>query len=169
MAELQLRPLLSVLCRHDVRFVVIGAIAAIAHGYPLTTRDLDVTPDRSRENVGRLVAALEELGTELCLPDGTGLAFPVEAVMLAQSESWTLTTSLGDLDILFLPAGTQGYADLRRGALEIDLGDGLRVLMASLADVIRSKEALSRPKDRAQLPALRQTLELLREREGRGR
>jgi hypothetical protein len=67
--------------------------------------------------------------------------------------------------LVFQPAGTEGYADLRRNAVELDLGAREPVLVASLPDVIRSKEAAGRLKDQAQLPALRQTLEVLRERE----
>jgi hypothetical protein len=154
--------------RHHVRYLVIGAIAAIAQGYPLTTQDLDVTPERDPENVERLAAALDELDAKLRVPDGPGIPFPRDAQILAQADVWTLTTDLGDLDVVFVPAGTQGYADLLRDALDVDLGSGLRVKMASLRDVIRMKEASAREKDRAQLPALRRTLEVIRERERRG-
>jgi hypothetical protein len=67
---------------------------------------------------------------------------------------------------LLVPAGTTGYEDLRGDAFSVDLGTGTPVLMASLRDVIRMKEASAREKDRAQLPALRRTLELVRERQG---
>ena len=87
--------------------------------------------------------------------------------MLAGNVVWTLTTRAGDLDLVFMPAGTQGYDDLRRSAVELDLGSGAPALVAALPDVIRSKEAAGRPKDVAQLPALRQTLEVIRERERR--
>ena len=63
---------------------------------------------------------------------------------------------------MFTPAGTGGYADLKRDADLMDLGDGLVVLVASLRDVIRSKEAAGREKDIAQLPILRRTLEEIR-------
>jgi hypothetical protein len=160
-----LRPLVA----RDVRFVVIGAIAAIAQGYPLTTQDVDVTPDRTPDNTERLALALSDLEATLRVPEGPGIPFPRDARMLAQADVWTLATRAGDLDIVYVPAGTQGYADLVRDSLEIDLGDGVLVRMASLADVIRSKEAAGRVKDQAQLPALRQTLEVIRERERRGR
>ena len=142
---------------------MIGAIAAIAQGYPLTTRDVDVTPARDEANLELIVQALKELEAELRLPKGR-LPFPIDARFLAGSTSWTLATRDGDLDLLFEPAGTSGYDDLRRDAVEIDLGEGLIVAMASLRDVIRMKEAAGRPKDVAQLPALLQTLEILRER-----
>jgi hypothetical protein len=85
--------------------------------------------------------------------------------MLSTADTWTLTTSAGDLDLCFAPAGTRGYDDLRRDASREQLGAGLSVAVASLRDVIRSKEAAGRDKDLAQLPLLRRTLERLRERE----
>ena len=147
--------------------MLIGAVAAIVHGYPLPTMDVDITPDRRPDNMEPLAAALRELNAQLRLPDGSGLDFPVDADFLSSRDSWTLTTRLGDLDLVFVPVGTGGFDDLRRSAMEFDLGTGAPVLVASLADVIRSKEAANRPKDQAQLPALRQTLEVIREREQR--
>lgn len=161
---------LEVLVRHQVNFVVIGGIAAISHGYPLPTEDVDVTPSRDRDNLERLARALRELGARLrTASDPTGVPFPVDPDMLRRAESWTLRTRLGDLDIVFAPAGTQGFDDLRRDAALTDLGTTrpVPVLIASLADVIRSKEAANREKDRAQLPALRRTLEMLRQRQRR--
>lgn len=170
MADLDPVSLLEVLTRHRVRFVVVGAVAAISQGYPLPTEDLDITPARDAQNLQRLAKALEELGARLRVsgePDG--VEFPIDAETLAQNEMWTLTTAHGDLDLMFVPAGTRGFEDLRRDATTVELGDErpVRVPVASLADVIRSKEAANRPKDRAQLPALRQTLELIRQRQAR--
>jgi hypothetical protein len=66
-----------VLLRHQVRFVVIGGIAAISHGYPLPTEDVDVTPSRDRENVERLARALQELDARLrSASDATGVPTP---------------------------------------------------------------------------------------------
>jgi hypothetical protein len=160
-SELGLLAPLVALERHDVRFVVIGGIAAIAQGYPLATHDLDVTPAGNPENVDRLVAALGELDAKLRTPQEP-VRFPIKAPMLAQAETWTLTTSAGPLDLVFRPAGTAGHDDLVRDAVELDLGTTKPVLVASLRDVIRMKEASGRPKDVAQLPALRRTLELSR-------
>lgn len=161
-AEFDPFALLRVLRRHRVEFLVIGGIAAIAQGYPLTTRDLDITPSRTPDNLDRLAAALAELHAKLRLADGDELAFPFDGRFLAGAEIWTLATARGDLDVVFTPAGTRGYEDLRRAAVELDLEGP--VLVASLADVIRSKEAAGRPKDQAQLPALRETLDRIRRR-----
>jgi hypothetical protein len=157
---------LGVLHKHGVRFVVIGAFAAVAQGYPLPTQDLDVTPARDAENLERLASALEELEAKLSLPGEESMQFPLEADFLGNSASWSLATNAGRLDILFEPRGTRGYGDLRRDAVQVELR-GTPVLIAHLRDVIRMKEAAARPKDQAQLPALRQTLEIVRRREGR--
>jgi hypothetical protein len=165
-AESSLGRLLRVLERHRVAYVVIGAQAAVIHGVPVVTEDLDITPARDPENLERLAAALGELKPRLrTADDSTGVPFPVEPDLLATAETWNLTTRLGDLDLAFMPSGTRGYDDLHRGATPVPLGAGLVVDVASLADVIRSKEAAGREKDRAQLPLLRRTLEEIRARE----
>jgi hypothetical protein len=165
-AEFDPVPLLSALTRHRVRYVVVGGIAAIAQGHPLPTVDVDVTPARDAENLERLAAAVQELGGELRVGrGGQSLTFPIEPRFLGDVDSWTLTTRYGPLDLLFAPTGTAGYEDLRRAAHEAELAPGVNVFVASLPDVIRMKQASARPKDLAQLPALRQTLEVIRRRE----
>ncbi|HEX7256049.1 MAG TPA: hypothetical protein VF236_09000 [Gaiellaceae bacterium] len=156
--------LISTLVDHDVEFIVVGAIAAIAQGGPLMTEDVDITPSRDPVNLERLAAALTKLDARLRIPrDPSGIEFPIEPRFLGSVDSWTLKTPSGDIDLLFAPSGTAGYEDLRRGALSVALW-GQEVLVASLPDLIRMKEAAGRPKDLAQIPALRQTLELRRER-----
>jgi hypothetical protein len=160
-------PLLEALQRHGVDFIVIGAAAAITQGSPLPTYDLGVTPARDPGNIDRIVAALVELDGKLRTPTEP-VSFPIDARMLAGADAWTLDTTSGPLDLVFVPAGTQGYDDLRRDALHVDLGTGTPVRVASLRDVIRMKEASNREKDRAQLPALRRTLEVIQRREREG-
>ncbi len=159
---------LAVLHRHGVEFVVIGAFSAAAQGYPLPTEDVDITPARDPENLERLASALKELEAELRLPGNKAMPFPIEADYLGDSDSWTLTTSAGSLDILFEPAGTSGYDDLRRDAVEVTLR-GTPLLLASVRDIIRMKDASNREKDRLQIPALRRTLEVIRRREQESR
>jgi predicted nucleotidyltransferase len=157
--------ILTALVKRHVEFVVIGAVAAIAHGGPLITQDLDITPAREPGNLDRLAKALKDLDARLRLPDdSSGIEFPIEPRFLGSVESWTLKTPSGDIDLLFVPSGTAGYEDLKRSAVSVELW-GQDVLVASLEDIIRMKEAAGRPKDLGQLPALRQTLELRRERD----
>ena len=167
MPEFAFERVLEALQRHDVRYVVVGAVAAIAQGSPLPTEDIDVTPARDPANLENLVSALADLDARLRVaekPDG--IPFPFDSTFLRGNDIWKLTTPYGDLDLVFVPAGTRGYEDLRRGAIIVDFGT-VQAPMASLADVIRSKQASGRAKDAAQLPALRQTLEVIRERERR--
>jgi hypothetical protein len=157
--------ILELLDEHGVRYVVIGAIAAIAQGYPLNTGVLDITPARDPDNLERLAAVLHELDARLRV-QGTpeGVSFQIDADYLGRVDSWTLTTRYGGFDLLFVPSGTGGFDDLRRGSVAVDIA-GRDVRMAGLVDIIRMKEASGRPKDLAQLPALRQTLETARKRD----
>jgi hypothetical protein len=152
--------LLEVLERHGVRYVVIGGLAAELHGSPYITRDVDVTPSRDHANLRRLAAALRELNAQLRVPDvDEPVEFPLDEHSFDWGTTWTFVTDHGYLDIALLPDGTQGYDDLRRGATREQITESIQVDVASLADVIRSKEAAGREKDRAVLPILRQVLE----------
>jgi hypothetical protein len=152
--------LLEVLERHGVQFVVIGGLAAELRGSPYATRDVDVTPSRERANLGRLADALRELDAKLRISGVDGpVEFPLDQHSFDWGTTWTFVTTHGFLDIALLPDGTRGYDDLRRGASRERISDTLEVSVASLADVIRSKEAAGREKDRAVLPVLRQVLE----------
>ena len=152
--------IVATLDRHRVDYVVIGGLAAVWHGAPYITNDIDITPRNDPTNLGRLSAALHELEARVRL-DELGretLPFEHDAESLARSEILNLTTRAGNLDISLVPSGTRGYPDLQRDSLEISVG-GARPRVASLADVIRSKEAADRPKDRVALPVLRRLLE----------
>jgi hypothetical protein len=89
-------------------------------------------------------------------PDG--LPFACDAQLLRSVTVLNLVPRLGDLDVCVSPAGTAGYDDLARSVVTYDL-DGQLVPVASLEDVIRSKEAANREKDRVTLPTLRSLLE----------
>lgn len=152
--------ILEVLERHHVRYVVIGGLAAELRGSPYVTRDVDVTPARTRDNLATLATALRELDAKLRIPDTEEpLAIPLDERSFDQGTAWTFVTKHGFLDIVLLPDGTRGYDDLRRSATREQLTDTVTVSVAALADVIRSKEAAGREKDRAVLPVLRQVLE----------
>lgn len=82
----------------------------------------------------------------------------------AAAEIWNLVTDAGELDITVRPDGTNGYEDLRRHGHP--LNDESSVVIASLEDVIRSKTAADRAKDRAALPGLRAALARQRTQDG---
>jgi predicted nucleotidyltransferase len=113
-----------------VDYIVIGGIAARLHGSPSVTRDIDICPDRSRDNLDRLANALRSLHARLRGVDDRG---PVDV--------------LGD------PSGVNGYQSLVANAVQLDL-DGTKVLVADIDDLIRMKVAAGRPKDRIEVEIL---------------
>lgn len=146
-----------------VRYVLIGGLAATLHGSPLRTGDADVCPERSTENLERLCVALRAMGARIRTADAPeGLAFACDPTFFSRVDLVNLTTRFGDLDVAFVPSGTTGYADLAARAVQYDLGNGLVVPVSDLADVIRSKEAADRERDRAALPTLRALLDRMK-------
>ena len=137
-----------VLQEHGVQFIVIGGFAIQLHqvdGLPRTS-DIDVTPERSRDNLQRLADALTDLDARLRgdrLPD-EGLPVPWHVDLLDRVDTaLNLITKFGPLDLSLKPSGTDGYHDLNTSAVEFALS-GVMVPTASLADVIRSKTAAGR-------------------------
>ena len=146
--------MLGALHRHGVEYVLIGGLAATLHGSTLRTGDADICPARDPDNLDRLSAALRSLDARVRSVDAPdGIRFACDAVFFGRVDLCNLTTTAGDLDISFVPAGTAGFDDLAAHAVTYDL-DGLPVPVASLDDVIRSKRAANRAKDRAALPEL---------------
>jgi len=142
-----------------VEYVVIGGYAGELHAAAVPpTRDIDFTPRATQENLGRLSQVLTDLDAQIRtagIPEG--LPFSHDAASLANVGIWNLTCKFGELDISFNPSGTDGYDDLVRTALQVDVR-GEKMPVASLADIIRSKEAAGRPKDFTALPALQERL-----------
>ena len=157
-APLDPERLITILAKHAVRFVLIGALAARLHGFPRVTADADITPARDPENLARLAAALGELDARIfteSVPEG--LPFDCSPQMLARADLWNLITSAGRLDIAFVPSGTTGYDDLAKGAERFAVY-GVELFAARLEDIIRSKEAAARPQDRQDVLVLREML-----------
>jgi hypothetical protein len=106
------------------------------------------------DNLERLAAALRELGAGIRADDlADALPFDTSAEARAGMRMLYLRTRHGDLDLSFKPAGTAGYDDLVRAAAPRVIA-GIHVQVASLADIIRSKQAAARPKDPRALPEL---------------
>ena len=117
------------------------------HGFPRFTADADITPASDKPNLERLAAALKELDAKVYTESvPAGLAFDCSATALARAGMWNLVTNAGRIDIAFEPAGVEGYEDLKKDAESFD-AFGIKFLVASLDDIIRSKEAAARPKD----------------------
>ena len=150
--------ILRTLFEHEVTFVLVGGVAATLHGSNLRTGDVDICPSRERANLDRLARALIDLEARVRtegVPDG--LPFNPDGAFLARVALLNLATRFGDLDLTFEPSGTSGFDDLWSSHVTFEL-DGMQVPTASLADIIRSKEAAGRRKDQEALPTLRALL-----------
>jgi hypothetical protein len=154
--------LMRALVAAEVDFIVIGGVAGQLLGAPIVTFDFDICYSRDRANLDRLAALLLRLNASL---RGTpkGLPFRLDSQTLWNGDSFTFDTSLGPLDILATPSGTDGYDDLVRTAVNVDV-EGMSIRAASIDDLIRMKRAAGRTKDRIALEhlgALRDELDRL--------
>jgi hypothetical protein len=158
-AEFSPEAILGVLADHGVRCILIGGFAAVIHGSPYVTTDVDVVPSTDEENLVRLSAALKEMHARVwTVSEPDGVPFDHSSRSLREVAVWNLVTDHGRLDITFQPSGTRGFEDLSRDAVHLTIL-GVPVDVASLADIIRSKEAAGREKDRLVLPVLRRIAE----------
>jgi hypothetical protein len=157
-APLDPERIITVLARHGVKYVLIGALAARLQGFPRLTADADITPARDPENLERLARALRELDARVfteSVPEG--LPFDCSAAMLGRVGLWNLVTGAGRLDLAFTPAGSTGYEQLVKGAVRFEVY-GVELLAARLQDIIASKEAADRPQDRQDVVVMREML-----------
>lgn len=146
---LELHPLLGVLVRHRVDFVIVGGVAGWLHGSAYPTFDLDVAYARDRGNRERLAAALAELRARW---RGGPPELPIEldAEMLGNGANFSFETRFGRFDVLGELSGVRGYAELRREA-RIESYDGLDVSVASIDHLIAMKRSAGRTKDKLML------------------
>ncbi len=131
----------DIFARHDCRYLFIGKSGAILLGYPDTTQDADIFVQKSIENGLRLVSALRELGFSLTDADADEIRRGKDFVQLKSGPF--------DLDLIFAPDGIESFdqAWLRRSEV-----DGFPV--CAIDDIIASKHAANRVKDRESLPRL---------------
>jgi len=139
------KTLLSALLDSDVEFVVIGGIAATAHGSARFTQDVDVVYRRTLSNYAAMTAALASHEPYL-RGAPPGLPFRWDEATIKRGLNFTLTTNLGDIDFLGEVAGGGTYEGLRPHAVEIALFD-LPCLYLDLPHLIQTKRAAGRPKD----------------------
>lgn len=161
------KAILEVLAKHGVDYVVLGGIASVIYGSPFPTSDVDVVPELKVSNLDRLAAALKEMDARILVTDEPeGREIEITGRFLKKNlpdfKFLHFKTKYGQLDILYKPAGTDGYRDLVRHAESVQLG-GAAVRIAALEDIIRSKQAAGRERDLEQLPTLRKLLEVSRQ------
>jgi hypothetical protein len=125
----------------DVAYVIVGGLAVAAHGVVRATRDLDLVPEPSTENLDRLAAALTDLGAEHPI-DGR-----LTGASLARPVSFKLRTRHGDVQVLNRMPAVPRYGELIATATSVDLADTTPAFICSLADLRAMKLASGRPRD----------------------
>lgn len=149
-----------------VRFVVIGGVAANLHGSGRATYDLDICYDPAPANRERLAAVLTGWDAYLRGVEA-GLPFVLDARALEISHVLTLTTRLGDLDVMDSVAGVGEFPDVLANSVAIEAG-GVRFRVLDLSALLAAKRAAGRPKDLAQIPDI-EALLAMRKRDARKR
>lgn len=153
----KLLELLEVLARHGVDFILVGGVAAILEGAPISTFDLDIMVHPTSEDRDRLLAALQELNARYLDPAGRHIL--PDRKKLETLRLQRLLTDFGPLDVLESIGDGLRYSDLETETRVYEVG-GLSVRVLRLEAIIRSKEQAGREKDLAALPILRRTLRL---------
>lgn len=156
--NLKVESFLKELHRLGVEFVIIGGMAAVAHGSAYLTLDLDLCYSRKKENLEKLTQALAPFHPSLrgAPPD---LPFTLDVSALRAGMNFTLTTDLGDLDLLGEVAGLGDYAGVLSFSEELELY-GMRCKVLTLEGLIKNKRAVGRAKDLRLLPELEALLEI---------
>jgi hypothetical protein len=151
------RELIRRLVGGGVELVIVGGAAATAHGSARLTDDLDVVYRRTRDNVTRLVATLAPARPYL-RGAPPGLPFKWEEETIWKGLNFTLTTTLGDLDLLGEITGGGSYDDLLPDCVPLQLF-GVECLCLGLDRLIQVKRAAGRPKDFEAIAELEAILE----------
>ncbi len=151
------RALIRLLAQASIEFIIVGGAAATAHGSARLTEDLDIVYRRTDENVSRLIRALTPYEPYL-RGAPAGLPFRWDELTIQSGLNFTLTTTLGALDLLGEITGGGGYEELLPHSIQLHLYD-VECFCLGLARLIHVKRAAGRPKDLETIAELEAILE----------
>jgi hypothetical protein len=161
-----LSEILEGLLEARVDFILVGGLAAVIQGAPITTMDVDVVHSQSPENIARLLAFLKSVDAVHRRLDDK-LIEPKERDLSGKGHV-LLATRIGPLDVLAVIEGGRSYKELLEHIVEFEFrGHTLRML--DLKTLIELKKTSTDPKNKQRLPVLEETLRQLEEKYGRGR
>lgn len=153
-----LEKIVTTFARFNVKYVLVGALAARLQGFPRLTSDADITPAADIRNLEKFAKALRKLRTRVFTESAPeGLPFECSAQNLKQAERWNLVTAAGRLDIVLKPAGTNGYDDPMMDAKRFE-AFGATLFASSIPDIIRSKKSSNSTQDRQDIIILKEIL-----------
>lgn len=156
---LNLEKLIENLEEAGIKYILIGGMAAIAHGAPLFSFDLDIIHEKSPENIQKIKELLISLDALQRRPDTRKLKPDFDA--LKGSGHMLLTTRFGPMDILGSVEKGLGYEELKNNVVEIEF-HGFKIHVLDLETLIELKKVSTRPEDRQRLKILEQTLAQLK-------
>ncbi|MBW2075789.1 MAG: hypothetical protein JRI58_13780 [Deltaproteobacteria bacterium] len=160
---IDLSALLEGLIKAGVEFILVGGLAAVVQGAPVTTMDVDIVHNRSSENIAKLLAFLKSIDAFHRRPDDKVIE-PKEGDISGMGHA-LFTTRLGPLDVLAVIEEGKTYEDLLEHTVEIEFrGHTVRVL--DLKTLVELKRTSRDPKDRQRLPVLEETLRQVEEEYG---
>lgn len=155
--SLQLDKLLPLLVSGNIKFILIGGVAGNIHGSARLTFDVDIVYDRNKANLERMVAFLKPLAPYL-RGAPPGLPFKLDLPTLRNGLNFTLTTKLGDLDLLGEVVGGGNYKALLPHTFTVE-AFGVKFRCVDLPTLIKLKRAAGRPKDLESIAELQALLE----------
>lgn len=150
-----LSELLEGLLEAGIDFILVGGLAAVIQGAPVTTMDVDIVHSQAPQNIARLLAFLRSVDAVQRRLDDKFIE-PKDRDLSGKGHV-LLTTSIGPIDVLATIEGGRSYQDLLKHTVEIDFrGHTLRVL--DLKTLIELKNTSTDTKDKQRLPVLKETL-----------
>lgn len=144
-----------------VEFIVVGGAAAVLHGAPITTEDLDIVHRRTPENIARLKALLDDLHAHV--RELANRKLPVSQSALAGEGHVLVATALGPLDCLGTLVEGRGFDELLSQSEKMS-DEGIQFRVIDLPTLIEIKQKTGRAKDRLILPVLLALLDELNDR-----
>lgn len=156
--NVDLSAILEGLAQAGVEFILVGGLAAVVQGAPVTTMDVDIVHERSSENVKRLLEFLKSINAIHRRPDDK-IIEPTENHLSGQGHS-LFTTLIGPLDVLAFIEDGQVFEDLIEHTIEIEFRQQ-KIKVLNLKKLVEIKQASTHPKDKQRLLVLEETLRQL--------
>jgi len=156
--EADLSAIIEGLIKAEVKFILVGGLAAVIQGAPVTTMDVDIVYSRSSENIAKLFAFLKSIDATYRRPDNK-IIVPKEEDFSGMGHA-LFTTRIGPLDVMAFIEEGKTYEDLLKHTIEIEFrGHTIQVLDINM--LIELKRKSKDPKDKQRLPVLEETLRQL--------
>ena len=146
-----LEALAKTFAKHGVDYLIIGKAGAVVYGFPDTTQDIDLFPQKSAENGRRIVRAMKELGFQIDQK--------LERAISQGKDFIQIRGGPFDIDLIFAPDGIDSYGEAKGRAALIEG----RYPVASIDDIIQSKRKAGRQRDREVLGRLESFAKYLKE------